>query len=257
MHSSSPQPSPHGAIGEFPGGVSSPLPSAAHQRSGSYAPRPRTPLAPPSSSGDELDLTALMAHGQRQLELDHRSRFGRFAAASARSGSPSRWDEEWRGSSARSRESSMRRQPSAQSATGGSVTPVAPTPNLSFLDTSFPSPIGAVGGAASIGRHRGSFATPANPAPPATDPAATATHHLNALQSVLNPLIAQSEEVIRLRAEVELWRGEWQRCDRERRRLDGIVATKNNEHVNGQAFSVVLLDGDGLIVSLQLPVRCY
>jgi hypothetical protein len=72
---------------------------------------------------------------------------------------------------------------------------------------------------------------------------------LTALHSLLNPLIAQNDEVIRLRAEVELWRGEWQRCDRERRRLEGVLNAKNSEPIDGPPFSAVILDGDGLIVS--------
>lgn len=288
-HSQSPQPSPHGAIGEFPSGISASAATVSavapgHTRSSSFATRPRTPQinppisttpnAPPASGdGDELDLNALMAHGQRQLEMDTRSRFGRFSAAAARSDSPSRWDSEWHGGArtAPSRDHSMHRQPSTTSLNGGSITPVptGTTTNLSsFLDSSFPSPIGTgmggtVGGVNSVGsgvnvpgvgRARQGFnAAPAG-APSSTnntgsDPSAAATHHLNALNTLLNPLIAQNDEVIRLRAEVELWRGEWQRCDRERRRLEGVLSVKNSEPINGPAFSVVLLDGDGLIVS--------
>lgn len=238
----SPQPSPHGAIGERPSKTSS------HARSSSLAGAPRTPLGGKQSSDDDMDLPTLMSHGQRQLDLD-RSRFGRFgippAPASAgaaplrgRTGmgaesndSPSRWAEEWRESTPRSRDTSMQRQVSSTGATS--------TSTLAFKDQGFPSPIG-----------RRSFAAASTPS--SSDPSVTATHHLNALSAVLNPLIAQSDEVIRLRAEVELWRGEWQRCDRERRRLEAIVSTEDPAKGRPK-FTVALIDGDGLIVSTWIP----
>jgi hypothetical protein len=140
----------------------------------------------------------------------------------------------------------MHRQPSTNGTTTAHL--------AAFLDPSFPSPIGTgIGGptnaavGSGVGRARAAF--PAPPAGSGSDPSAAVTHHLNALNSLLNPLIGQQDEIIRLRAEVELWRGEWQRCDRERRRLEDAINMKNNEPVDGPAFSVVLLDGDGFIVS--------
>lgn len=298
-HSQSPQPSPHGAIGEFPGGISGSSggvgSTPSHARSSSFATRPRTPqvtgthsASASAGSGDELDLNALMAHGQRQLEMDtsrnsNSSRFGRFSSAGTRADSPSRvsrWDDEWRSgtSGTRSRDTSMRRQASTNSI-NGSITPVAtgaPTNLSSFLDNNFPSPLGAglgsgmgggmgaavssgvgtVGSVPGVGRSRTGFSasTPSSahstgPMSHQSDPSAATSHHLNALNNLLQPLIAQSDEVIRLRAEVELWRGEWQRCDRERRRLEGVLNSKNNEPIDGPPFSAVLIDGDGLIVS--------
>ncbi|TXT16059.1 hypothetical protein VHUM_00562 [Vanrija humicola] len=143
----------------------------------------------------------------------------------------------------------MRRQTSSASATGGSITPTAS--GLSgFFDQPFPSPIGQRPPRSSV---------PLNSAPPPpagavaadprngagnghAEPGAAAAHHLQALTALLGPLAAQTEEIHRLRAEVELWRGEWQRCDRERRRLEAIVNAKSAEPVG-----VVLIDGDGLI----------
>ncbi|BEI93873.1 uncharacterized protein CcaverHIS019_0603320 [Cutaneotrichosporon cavernicola] len=259
----SPAPSPHGAIGEALG---------HHARSSSMAAgRPATPRTNPQTSsssaeGDELDLNALMVHGQRQRELSEldRSRFGRFGiappSASAgptvplrgrtgfgvggglgdRSDSPSRWpnNDEWREAGSRSRDASMHRQSSG----AGAVNSVTPTgPSLSFMDQPFPSP---------IGRPRGSmgnigFGNPATPNAPA-EPAQAAQHHLTALSNIIEPLCRQNDELIRLRAEVELWRGEWQRRDRECRRLESIV--KSEDPAKGRPkFSVALIDGDGLI----------
>ncbi|GMK59906.1 hypothetical protein CspeluHIS016_0901230 [Cutaneotrichosporon spelunceum] len=264
----SPAPSPHGAIGEALG----------HQgRSSSMAAgRPATPRSNPQTSssaeGDELDLNALMAHGQRHRELSEldRSRFGRFGippppagagptvplrgrtgfgvggGLGDRSGSPSRWPntDEWREAGSRSRDASMHRQSSGAGA-GNTVTPTAP--NLSFMDPPFPSP---------IGRPRGSFgnkgfgnANSANTSTPPNvpaEPAQAAQQHLTALSNIIEPLCRQNDEVIRLRAEVELWRGEWQRRDRECRRLETIV--KSEDPAKGRPkFSVALIDGDGLI----------
>lgn len=280
----SPAPSPHGAIGDIPG-HSQGHGHGSHGRSSSIAaqrpstPRSNPPTASSSADGDELDLSALMAHGQRQLELD-RSRFGRFgippAPVSAGSGgplrgrtgfgvsvggdgradSPSRWpnNDEWRETGSRSRDASMHRQGSAGVGVGvvgsGNIPNSTPNgPSLSFMDQPFPSP---------IGRPRGSMGSIpfGNGGAPnaATEPAQAAQHHLQALSNVIGPLCQQNDEVIRLRAEVELWRGEWQRCDRERRRLESIV--KSDDPVKGRPkFSVALIDGDGLIVSMAR--RCY
>lgn len=252
----SPAPSPHGAIGEFPVGIGAPpagpastssaASSTAPRRSSSLA-RPRTPQG--AAGNDEIDLTALIAQGQRQFDLDGERDRGRFGAgrfgmpmpagvgtAATRADSPSRWDDDqWRG-----RSSSMRRQTSTHSATGGSITPTAS--GLSgFFDQPFPSPIGARPARSSVTLN----SAPPVPAPGAvaaadptrngtgnpTEPGAAAAHHLQALTALLGPLSAQTEEIHRLRAEVELWRGEWQRCDRERRRLEAIVSAKSSEPV--------------------------
>ncbi|CAK9785539.1 hypothetical protein CC85DRAFT_284497 [Cutaneotrichosporon oleaginosum] len=253
----SPAPSPHGAIGEAP---------SHHARSSSLAAgRPSTPRSNPqtaSSDGDELDLNALMAHGQRQLDLD-RSRFGRFGIAPPlasagpgvplrgrtgfgvggmdRSDSPSRWpsNDEWLEAGSRSRDASMHRQ-SSGTGTGTSATPTAPS--LAFMDQPFPSPIGRARGAmgnAAFGSPAASSTASPNPA---TEPAQAAQYHLTALSSILEPLCRQNDELIRLRTEVELWRDQWQRCERECRRLGSIDPAKGRPK-----FSVALIDGDGLI----------
>lgn len=278
----SPAPSPHGAIGEYPGGgtasggVAHGHTHGSHVRSSSIAAaRPSTPARsnPPTASssadGDELDLSALMAHGQRQLDLD-RSRFGRFGIPAApvsagpgvplrgrtgfgagiggvegRADSPSRWAstaDEWREQGSRSRDASMHRQNSGAGTAMGNG--AAPNPSLAFMDQPFPSP---------IGRPRGSMGGMAFGGSPAanatTEPAQAAQHHLQALTNIIGPLCQQNDEIIRLRAEVELWRGEWQRCDRERRRLESIL--KSDDPTKGRPkFSVALVDGDGLIVSI-------
>lgn len=119
------------------------------------------------------------------------------------------------------------------------------SPSLAFKDPpGFSSPIS-----------RRSFAAAAPPPSSAADPSVAAQHHLTALTSLLNPLIAQNDEVIRLRAEVELWRGEWQRCDRERRRLEAIV--NSEDPAKGRPkYTVALIDGDGLIVSSSSIAFC-
>ncbi|KAL1413237.1 hypothetical protein Q8F55_000990 [Vanrija albida] len=264
----SPAPSPHGAIGEFPVGVGAAGPgstassaastSTAPRRSSSLA-RPRTPQG--AAGNDEIDLSALIAQGQRQFDLDGERDRGRFGAgrfgmpmpagvggAAARGDSPSRWDDEWRG-----RSSSMRRQPSTTSATGGSITPTA-SGLAGFFDQPFPSPIGQRPARTSVTLNSapsapagGVAADPRNGNGSTAEPGAAAAHHLQALTALLGPLAAQTEEIHRLRAEVEIWRGEWQRCDRERRRLEAIVSAKSAEPIQGPPFSAVLIDGDGLI----------
>jgi len=61
-------------------------------------------------------------------------------------------------------------------------------------------------------------ATPVN-----RDVATEVQSHLSALGGLLNGLVGEREEVERLRKEVEMWKGEWGRVERERKRLEGIV----------------------------------
>lgn len=49
------------------------------------------------------------------------------------------------------------------------------------------------------------------------------TRHLESLTILLNPLLAQADEVERLRKEVEMWKSEWARAERERKRLEEKV----------------------------------
>jgi hypothetical protein len=90
--------------------------------------------------------------------------------------------------------------------------------------------------------------------------------HLDALTGLVTPLLAAQEEVERLRKEVELWRGEWAKGEREKKRLEAIVeeqslvvtnkvglfargSVSSSRKSKSGKFSVVLIDGDGLIVS--------
>lgn len=82
------------------------------------------------------------------------------------------------------------------------------------------------------------------------------TRHLESLTILLNPLVAQADEVERLRKEVEMWKSEWARAERERKRLEEKVGGmgmelekavgKSRDNV-GTSFTAVLIDGDGLI----------
>jgi hypothetical protein len=51
------------------------------------------------------------------------------------------------------------------------------------------------------------------------------SHHLESLAGLLHPLLAQSNEVEKLRKEVELWKNEWARAEGERKRLEGVLAS--------------------------------
>ena len=63
------------------------------------------------------------------------------------------------------------------------------------------------------------------------DQAAQVAHHLMSLSTIFNPLLVQSEEVERLRREVEMWKGEWANVDRERKRLVTTAATETSPKV--------------------------
>lgn len=72
---------------------------------------------------------------------------------------------------------------------------------------------------------------PIGPSPPQPgvplirDPAGQVAHHLMSLSTLFNPLLLQSDEVDRLRREVDMWKGEWARVDRERKGLEDVVAS--------------------------------
>lgn len=55
------------------------------------------------------------------------------------------------------------------------------------------------------------------------DTATQITRHLESLTILLNPLVAQADEVERLRKEVEMWKSEWARAERERKKLEEKV----------------------------------
>ena len=241
-HSGSPQPSPHGAIGER---ASTPLGHLGHGRSSSLAQRQRA-----DSLTDELDLASLIPHDQRQADLERddledrerhgRAGFARFnlEAPHSRTSSParqSRWEKDF---VSRSRETSMRRQASTNSVGGippPSIPNIAvPPANLAFIDQSFPSPLRPT-----PPRHMSPHPDPV----PSPNPAAAVSHHLQSLTSLLRHLMSASDDVARLRAEVDMWRAEWQRCDRERRRLETLVSVGDA----GPVFTAVLIDGDSLV----------
>lgn len=55
------------------------------------------------------------------------------------------------------------------------------------------------------------------------DTATQITRHLESLTILLNPLVAQADEVERLRKEVEMWKSEWARAERGRKKLEEKV----------------------------------
>lgn len=94
--------------------------------------------------------------------------------------------------------------------------------------------------------------------------------HLSALSGLMAPLAGATEEVERLRKEVEMWKAEWGKGERERKRLETVIeeqASSSSGKVSPSLlphpsywslkrltrqsgkFSAVLIDGDGLIVS--------
>jgi hypothetical protein len=48
-------------------------------------------------------------------------------------------------------------------------------------------------------------------------------HHLSVIQGLLGPMISGVEDMERLKKEVEMWKGEWGRVEREKKRLEGVV----------------------------------
>ncbi|KJE01733.1 hypothetical protein I311_04647 [Cryptococcus gattii NT-10] len=107
--------------------------------------------------------------------------------------------------------------------------------------------------------------TPSHTAAPTTllaglggqnDTATQITRHLESLTILLNPLVTQADEVERLRKEVEMWKSEWARAERERKRLEDKVggmgmdlekAVGKRTDNAGPSFTAVLINGDDLI----------
>nr|KIR83195.1 hypothetical protein I308_06536 [Cryptococcus tetragattii IND107] len=88
------------------------------------------------------------------------------------------------------------------------------------------------------------------------DTATQITRHLESLTILLNPLVAQADEVERLRKEVEMWKSEWARAERERKKLEEKVGGMGMEFEKavgkrtdnaGPSFTAVLINGDDLI----------
>ncbi|WVQ76165.1 hypothetical protein IAR50_005820 [Cryptococcus sp. DSM 104548] len=77
------------------------------------------------------------------------------------------------------------------------------------------------------------------------------THHLDALRGLLGPLMADAEQVQKLKKEVEMWKGEWSKGERDRRELEERIGVLEVERSGkkpfGPVFTAVLIDGDGLI----------
>lgn len=103
--------------------------------------------------------------------------------------------------------------------------------------------------------------------PGSSHPAAQAAHHLSSLSGLIQPLLDQADQVQALRMEVGMWKAQWGQADKERQRLErqahkaeeAVLALKEQASEGLRAgkrarakggFSVVLLDGDGLIVRL-------
>lgn len=70
------------------------------------------------------------------------------------------------------------------------------------------------------------------PIVPPANAAEQVAHHLMSLSTIFNPLLMQGEEVERLRMEVEMWKGEWGRLDKELRRLESAVKTVQAQKVS-------------------------
>nr|KIR44514.1 hypothetical protein I312_06264 [Cryptococcus bacillisporus CA1280] len=88
------------------------------------------------------------------------------------------------------------------------------------------------------------------------DTATQITRHLESLTILLNPLMAQADEVERLRKEVDMWKSEWARAEMERKRLEEKVGGMGMEFEKavgkrtdnaGPSFTAVLINGDDLI----------
>ena len=84
--------------------------------------------------------------------------------------------------------------------------------------------------------------------PIATDPAAQVAHHLLSLSTIFNPLLFQQDEVERLKQEVEMWKEAWGKVEKERKRLEAVMASPSARKPVGPTSTAVLIDGDGLIV---------
>ncbi|WWD22538.1 hypothetical protein CI109_107031 [Kwoniella shandongensis] len=115
----------------------------------------------------------------------------------------------------------------------------------------FPSPINSI-----AARSSSTKTLAQSPALSHLDPAALIKAHLEGLSSALSPLLAQSDEVQKLRTEVEIWKAEWVRLNDEKRKLESMLAQSSKAKV-GPGFTAVLIDGDGLIFQESLIQSGY
>ncbi|TYJ51489.1 hypothetical protein B9479_007936 [Cryptococcus floricola] len=89
------------------------------------------------------------------------------------------------------------------------------------------------------------------PARTANDTAMDVARHLDSLRGLLGPLISEADQVEKLKKEVEMWKGEWSKGEKDRRGLEeriGVLEVeKSAKKPVGPMFTAVLIDGDGLI----------
>jgi hypothetical protein len=74
---------------------------------------------------------------------------------------------------------------------------------------------------------------------PTADPAGQVAHHLSAIQGLLGPMMSGVEDMERLKKEVEMWKGEWGRVEREKKRLEGVVQGMEDRQAVGHRSSVI------------------
>ena len=48
-------------------------------------------------------------------------------------------------------------------------------------------------------------------------------HHVSALSGLVGPMIASADDNERLRKEVEIWKLEWNKAEREKRKVQGLL----------------------------------
>ena len=248
--STAPSFSPHGAIGQLPHSTHHPtqhrpLPNSPPTMSSfhSYPSHPSQPKTPGTSG--EFDVSTLIAHAARQHE-DKKAHFtvsqytstpGHTAQATHGSSvfggardvgvigdglgaTPRKPEDIWSDNSyTLSRKDDALRRTYPNVPTALNTIPGAPgSPVIQMPKSMFPPndlyPI------------RGITPVSAN-----KDVATEVQSHLTALGGLLNGLVGEREEVERLRREVEMWKGEWGRVERERKRLEGVVL--DQEHVAG------------------------
>ncbi len=222
--------SPHftsaGVIGEPSPGLFSNFPNSRHK-------------IPAPTNQAEMDLAALVAQAQRQHEAEK----GRVIHNGAGNGdgmngvngeAHHRWGTDiWERAATKANGNGLR---SALPQTTDDAPHSAPLPPFQpFSDSKQP-------------HHAQSYSNPLMPiktSPPGSDvphdPAGQIAHHLQSLATLFNPLLQQSDEVQSLRKEVEMWKGEWGKVDKEKKRLENIVANPSSPKVMSSRGLLLLI----------------
>lgn len=232
------QPSPHGAIGQHLGRRDESSPTYTHPKLGN--------AIHPNDADLDFDLAELIAQTRRQQlsetsqslpqsdQSDRTPRSGVSITQDARSLYALQDAEKlWSDPVGRPAAFQQSRQPNNQrdhTLLVPNVSQLSRGPAVTSRSTGASSP--SLPNATSVSDHGQSpystYPTPiSRPAAKLQqDVAVQVAHHLAGLSALLKPMMGKSEEVVSLKAEVQMWKDAWGKLERERQRLEETLSGK-------------------------------